>query len=74
MPIGQKDRRQTCPGAILKNVVISIFSLKRRIFVYINEKLKDLWKILKMLRGSSPIFDFSTIILIAKNELVRQSL
>jgi hypothetical protein len=55
-------------------VVISIFSLKHRIFVYINEKLKDLWKILKMLRGSSPIFDFSTIILIAKTKLVRQSL
>ncbi len=55
-------------------MVISIFSLKHRIFVYINEKLKDLWKILKMLRGSSPIFDFSTIILIAKTKLVRQSL
>jgi hypothetical protein len=32
------------------------FSLKRCIFVYIYFKSKELWKLLKMLSGSSPFF------------------
>jgi hypothetical protein len=50
------------------------FYLKRCISVYFY-KAKELWKIFRMLSSSSPIFLlFTTIHLLAKLKLVRQSL
>jgi hypothetical protein len=55
-PISHEKRRQNSPVAIGKNSNFRHFSC---VYVYIYQKLKELWKIFQMLSSSSTIFALS---------------